>query len=194
MGDRPATVTALLGEWRSGDPDAMNRLLALVYDELRQRAASYMRRERPDHLLQATALVHEAYMRLCGQAKLDIRDRGHLLALLARQMRRILVDGAREDRAQKRWGEMTRVSLDDVPVLQSGRSEELVAVDEALERLRALDPRVAQVVELRYFGGLTERETADALDISLSTVKRDWDFARTWLVARLGSRQGDPSI
>jgi RNA polymerase sigma factor (TIGR02999 family) len=189
MSGRPATITALLAEWRSGNPDARDHLIVAVYDELRRLAAPLMHRERHDHILQTTALVHEAYIRLCGTTMLDIRDRGHLFALLARQMRRILVDAAREARSEKRWGGLTRVALDDVSLLEPGRSEELLAVDEALTRLRALDDRIAQVVELRYFGGLTEREAADALGVSVSTVKRDWEFARAWLVTQLRSAE-----
>jgi len=159
----------------------------VVYRELRQLASSFMQRERPGHTLQTTALVHEAYLRLCGTGPVvDVQNRGHFFALLARQMRRILVDHARTEQAAKRWGGLKRVTLGEVEQPgQVARGDDLLALDEALERLGELDARAASVVELRYFGGLSEQETARALNVSRSTVKRDWEFARTWLISQL---------
>ena len=183
--DQAQTITTLLEEWRAGNADARDRLIEHVYEQLRRIATPLMRRERSDHLLQTTALVHEAYIRLSGQGALQVRDRSHLFALLARQMRRILVDWARAEKADKRWGRLNRIAIPDVPMAQAWRGEDLLALDEALERLEALDPRAAEVVELRYFAGLSEADTADTLNVSVSTVKRDWEFARTWFVTQL---------
>jgi RNA polymerase sigma factor (TIGR02999 family) len=183
--DQTQTITTLLEEWRAGNADARDRLIERVYDQLRRIATPLMRRERSDHMLQTTALVHEAYIRLSGQGALEIRDRSHLFALLARQMRRILVDWARAEKADKRWGRQNRVAINDVPMAQAWRGEDLLALDEALACLETLDPRAAEVVELRYFAGLSEADTAHTLNVSVSTVKRDWDFARAWLATQL---------
>jgi RNA polymerase sigma factor (TIGR02999 family) len=158
----------------------------LVYVELRRLAASYMRRERRDHTLEPTALIHEAYLRLTTGAEIDWQNRGHFLAVFAQQMRRVLVDHARSSRSAKRGGMLHKHSLTEADAAAAPfGSVDVIALDEALARLAALDPRAAQVVELRYFGGLTEREAAATLQISTATLKRDWDFARTWLLSRL---------
>ena len=179
-------ITALLSQWRAGSEEAGTELMNVVYGELRRLAASYMRRERPEHTLAPTALVNEAFLRLSGGAEIDWQNRGHFFAVFAQQMRRVLVDHARSVRSEKRWGGLARQPL-------AGANEadllfqplDVLALNEALERLAALDERAAQVVELRYFGGLTERETAETLHVSTATIKRDWDFARTWLLSRL---------
>jgi RNA polymerase sigma factor (TIGR02999 family) len=182
----PQRITALLSQWRAGNEQAATELMDVVYAELRRLAASYMRRERHEHTLQPTALVHEAFLRLCGGAPIDWQNRGHFFAVFAQQMRRVLVDHARSVGSAKRWGGLEKHSLTGVNVDGAGlASIDVLALDEALERLAALDPRAAQVVELRYFGGLTEREAADTLEISTATIKRDWDFARTWLLSQL---------
>jgi len=186
MAAEPERITALLSQWRDGSQDAGTELMNVVYSELRQLAASYMRRERPDHTLAPTALVHEAYVRLSGGAEIDWQDRGHFFAVFAQQMRRVLVDHARSVRSEKRWGGLEKRPLTgaDVGALPF-ESVDVLALHEALERLAALDARAAEVVELRYFGGLTERETAETLHLSTATIKRDWDFARTWLLSQL---------
>jgi RNA polymerase sigma factor (TIGR02999 family) len=181
----PDAITRLLGEWRAGDQDAANRLMELVYSELHQIASREMRRENAGHTLQTTALVHEAYVRLCGSSPVDWRDRSHFFAVAARQLRRVLVDHARRSHSDKRGGGMTKLSLWDSDSAGVGIDHRLLALDEALERLEALDARAAQALELRFYGGLSEAETAEALEISLATMKRDWDFARTWLAAQL---------
>jgi RNA polymerase sigma factor (TIGR02999 family) len=169
----------LLTRWRTGDPAALDALLPMVYEELRRMARSKLRGERSDHTLQTTALVHEAYLRLVGGGGIDIENRNHFVALVSRMMRQVLVDYARNHLAQKRDGGI-RVELDES--LTDGRTDEnLLAVDAALTRLGEMDPQQAQVVELRFFGGMTIEETSDALSISPATVKRDWTTARAWL-------------
>jgi RNA polymerase sigma-70 factor, ECF subfamily len=173
-------VTDLLLQMRGGDTRAMDRLFPLVYHELRHLAHHQLRRERPGHTLGTTGLVHETYVRLVDQTRVEWRDRGHFLVVAAWAMRRILVDYARRNRAARRGGGSVRFSLDhDVPAEERG--EMLLALDEALERLAALDRRLSQVVEYRYFGGLTEQETADVLGVTRRTVQRDWVKARGWL-------------
>jgi RNA polymerase sigma-70 factor, ECF subfamily len=156
-------------------------LMPLVYDELRRIAARYMSRERPGQTLQATALVNEAYMRLAGERPRAFANRTHFLAIAALSMRQILVQRARARRAAKRGGQPERVTLDDALLADGGTSIDVLALDEALTRLAAIDPQQAKVVELRYFGGLTIEETADAIDMSPATVKREWTMARAWL-------------
>lgn len=174
-------ITAILREI-DGDESAAARLMPLVYDELRRLADSYLRRERPDHTLQPTALVNEAYLRLVDQTRASLRDRSHFFAVAARQMRRVLVDHARRHDAEKRGGGARRVSLDEaVDQAQDPRDLDLVALDAALDKLAELDARQARIVELRYFGGLTVEETAEALGVSATTVKDDWQSARAWL-------------
>ena len=179
----------LLAEIRKGNPEAASKLIPLVYDEMRRLAGRYMRRERPDHTLQATALVHEAYMKMVEQRPADLQNRAHFFGVAAQVMRHILVDHARGHRRDKRGGTKEVVPLDEALVFSEGKSEELVALDEALRRLAKLDQRQAKVVEMRFFGGLTVEETAEALGISPITVKRDWSLARAWLYGDL-ERQG----
>lgn len=179
------TITALLDRWRAGDHEAANQLMTLVYDDLHRIAGREMRREQGEHTLQTTALVHEAYLRINRSAQIDWRDRGHFFAVAATQLRRVLVDHARQRRSEKRGGSVVRLSLIEQDGSAIGVDERLLAVDEALGRLETLDARVAKVVELRYFGGLTEAEAAEALQISIATLKRDWDFAKTWLTEQL---------
>lgn len=180
------TITVLLGRWRSGDQDAANELMALVYDDLHRIAAREMRREQGEHTLQTTALVHEAYLRISRSEGIDWQDRAHFFAVAATQLRRVLVDHARRKRSEKRGGGLVRLSLMESDGGAIGVDERLLAVDEALGRLEALDARAAKVVELRFFGGLNEAEAAEVLRISVATLRRDWDFARTWLTGQLG--------
>jgi RNA polymerase sigma-70 factor, ECF subfamily len=177
--------TALLAAARAGDEHAGKELFAQVYQELRQIAQRYLRAERRDHTLQATALVHEVYLRLFAGAPLDLQNRAHFFAIAAQQMRQILVSHARHKRAQRRGGGLPNVSLSEDGALFYSPDEELLALDEALRQLAEHYPRAARVVELRYFGGLTEEEAAAALGISLTTLKRDWGFAKVWLLRRL---------
>jgi RNA polymerase sigma factor (TIGR02999 family) len=180
-------VSALLGDLRRGEPHAAARLVELVYPELRGIAARYLRSERPDHTLQATALVHETYARLFGGGRSDWKSRAHFFAAVATEMRRILVDYARARNAQKRPGKRAAVSLAEAEGLLKRPDQDLVGLDEALRRLEAVEPRAARVVELRFFTGLDEREAAEALGISVSTLKRDWQYARAWLYKELAS-------
>lgn len=172
-------VTLLLAEWAKGNPDALNDLMPLVYRELRQLAASYLRKERPGHTLQPTALVHEAYLRLVDQTNPTWQSRSHFYGVAARLMRQILVDHARRKQAGKRGG--LQVSLDEVVSFQPERSRDLVALDSGLKALEKIDPRKCQAVELRYFGGLSMEEIAQALDVSAVTVRRDLRMAEAWL-------------
>jgi RNA polymerase sigma factor (TIGR02999 family) len=178
-----AEVTTLLAEWRNGDEPARNRLISVVYDELRRIAAASLKNEAAGHTMQPTDLVHELYLRVFEPGSVNLVDRKHLFAIAARQMRRILVDHARSRNAQKRGG---GVSVDLSQALEpAAKPQDLLVIDEALSKLAELDERAAQVVELRFFAGTTEQETADALEISVNTVKRDWDFARAWLYKTL---------
>jgi len=175
-------VTGLLAELRSGNKEALTKLIPLVYDELHRLAEHYMRNERVGHTLQPTALINEAYMRLASAEKADWQHRAHFVAVAAGTMRRVLIDHARKRKAAKRGGEQAALPLEDnLEFLSEERPEELIALDEALTRLQELDPRQSQVVELRFFGGLTVEETAEVLGISPKTVKRDWAVARAWL-------------
>ena len=184
----PGQVTELLRASRGGDQAAADALIPLVYGELRRLAASYMKLERPDHTLQPTALVHEAYIRLVGQES-DWQGRTHFLGVAARQMRRVLVDHARKRSASKRAGHESRVTFEDALAVANDKPHELVAVDQAVEQLAKEYPRQARVVELRFFGGYTEDETAQILSVSPETVKRDWRFARTWLSREIHQAQ-----
>jgi RNA polymerase sigma factor (TIGR02999 family) len=180
-------VTSLLAQLRSGNQEVASQLVSLVYPQLRKLARRYMKRERQDHTLQATALVHEAYVRMFGSEPIAWQDRAHFFAVAAQQMRRILVDHARQLGAEKRGGSQIRVSLTDVNGLPEKRDENLIALDDALTGLEALDARACRVVELRFFGGLTEKEAAEVLGVSVSTVRRDWEFARAWLFEQLSA-------
>ncbi len=171
----------------SGDPDAKSRLLALLYDDLHALAAARMASERADHTLQPTALVHEAFLRLIDQERVDLRERAHFLALAARTMRRILVDHARAKRTRKRDGAKRAEPLGEADAVRWDDPGDVLDLDEALEALARTQPRQAQVVELRFFGGLGLEEAAEALGVSRDTVKLDWRFARAWLNRRLGS-------
>lgn len=185
MSEDSHAITRLLHEWRSGNKDAAGRLIELVYRELHRMASREMRRERSEHTLQTTALVHEVYLRLCGAEPVQWKDRTHFFAVAAQQLRRVLVDHARRVRSKKRGGGDIIATLFDSDGAAWHFDERLLAVDEALSKLEELDPRAAKVIELRFFGGLTEAEVADALDISLTTLKRDWDFGRSWLATQL---------
>ena len=176
-----ASVTALLAEYRGGDKAALNRLLPLVYDELHRLARRQMRAERPDHLLQTTALVHEAYLRLVAQKNATWDSRVHFFAVAAQVMRHILVDYARGRVRLKRGGAGDLLPLHDVAVMSDERAEELLTVHLALENLAALDPRKSKVFELRYFGGMSVEEAAGVLSLSPATVARDWRMAKAWL-------------
>ena len=177
--------TELLRAWSQGDGSALDRLVPLVYGELHRLARRYMRQERPDHTLQATSLVNEAYLRLIDVNRVEWRDRAHFLAVAAQMMRRILVEFARNRQRQKRGGGAVRVSLDDVQELPKANERDLVALSAALGDLATVDARMSQVVELRFFGGLTVAETADVLNISPETVMRDWKTAKAWLIREL---------
>ncbi len=182
----PGAVTALLKKAGAGDPAAFDALFPLVYAELHRAAAREMRREKPGRTLQTTALVHEAYLRLLKDASLTFESRAHFLGIAARAMREILIERARARVAQKRGGQAVRVTLDDVTARTPPPSIDVLALDEALQRLARLDERHARVVELRYFGGLSVEETAAAMGLSPATVKRTWTLARAWLFKELG--------
>jgi len=164
---------------------AIDQLLPVVYKELRRLAAHFLKQERPDHTLQPTALVHEAYLRLLDQKNISVQNRPQFFAMAAQTMRRILVDYARSHHRQKRGGHQRKIVLDDAIALSQERASELVALDDALNTLAQLYPRKSQVVELRYFGGLSVEETAEVLDVSRKTVMRDWDLAKAWLYQEL---------
>jgi len=182
----PEAVTRILNDARDGRTGAAEQLFQLVYDELRRLAASHMRGERPGHTLQATALVHEAFMRLVRDDQMDWRNRAHFFGAAAEAMRRILVDHARARASLRRGGDRRKVSLEDTPDLSIDRSNEVVAVDAALSRLSELDSRKGRLVELRFFGGLDIEEAAEVLGVSPRTVKRDWTFAKAWLYREIG--------
>ncbi|HEX5438946.1 MAG TPA: sigma-70 family RNA polymerase sigma factor [Gemmatimonadaceae bacterium] len=175
------TATRLLLAWNSGDRQALDAMLPLVYQELHRLAAGYLSRERPDHTLQPTALVHEAYLRLINQRQVNWRNHAQFVGLAAGMMRRILVNHARDRAAAKRGGSRERVSLSLVDAASGAPDVDLIALEDALDRLMALDARKARVVELRFFGGLGMEEIAEVLAISRATVEREWSFARAWL-------------
>jgi RNA polymerase sigma factor (TIGR02999 family) len=177
----PDDITGLLAAWGGGDRAALDRLMPLVYQELRRLAHRQMRRERGGDTLQTTALVNEAYLRLVDYERVKARDRSHFLAIAAQVMRRILIERARGRHSNKRGSNPQRISLEDMAEVADERAANLIALDDALQALSTIDPRKAQLVELRYFGGLTIEETADVLGISTPTVERDWRTARIWL-------------
>ena len=181
-------VTGLLLSWRQGDATALDHLVPLVYDELRRLARRHLRREPPEHALQATALVHEVYLRLMKVDRLTLNNRTHFFGVAAVLMRQILVDHARRQRADKRGGHVTIVSLDDVSPSTQPASVDVLALDHALEALSALDARQGRVVELRFFAGLSIEETAEVLGVSTATVEREWVLAKAWLYRRLSPR------
>ena len=180
-----ASVTQLLLEWTGGDRAALDRLMPLVYDELRRLAGGYLGRERRDHTLQPTALVNEAFLRLVDQKRIQWQSRAHFLALAATLMRQLLISHARKHRAAKRGSGGPRLTLLELDLAVEARDVDLLDLDRALSGLADLDPRQARVVELRYFGGMTVEETAEVLEISPATVKLDWSFARAWLLREL---------
>jgi RNA polymerase sigma-70 factor (ECF subfamily) len=180
----PGEVTGLLIAWRAGDREALDRLIPLVYGELHRMAERHLRRERPGHTLQPTAIVNEVYLKLLGRRGSDWKDRAHFFAVAAQSMRRILVEHARHRNAKKRGGQGTRYLLDTV-VLTEPRAVDLMALDDALAKLSALDEEQGRVVELRFFGGLTEEETAEVLSVSSRTIKRKWVAAKTFLYREL---------
>jgi RNA polymerase sigma-70 factor, ECF subfamily len=174
-------ITQLLIDWSNGDSSALERVLPLVELELRRIASHYMQRERAGHTLQTTALVNEAYLRFVDQKKVRWQNRAHFFGIAAQLMRRILLDHARNQHRQKRGGFAQHIRLSDACLISSERSSELIALDEALQRLERIDARKSQVVEMRYFGGMSVEETAAVLQVSPITVIRDWNFARAWL-------------
>ncbi len=178
-------LTELLSDWQQGDQSALNKLTPLVYDELRRIAHRYVQREHNGHTLDTTALVNEAYLRLAGQKKIDWQNRSHFFAFTAQVMRHILIDHARRRRYAKHGGDAARMSLAEAELMSQERARELVDLDEALDELAQLDPRKSRVVELRYFGGLDLAETAEVLEVSIMTVRRDWRAAKAWLFRRM---------
>ena len=179
---RSPDITQILRDWSGGDREALDTLMPLVYDELRRQASRFLRRENSDHTLQTTALIHEAYIKLIDQRKTDWQNRSHFFAIASQAMRRILVDHARTKHREKRGGHDLKLPLDEaMTVAGDEKSVDLVALDEALTRLEAIDKQQSRVVELRYFSGLSLEDTADVLKISRSTAARDWAMARAWL-------------
>jgi RNA polymerase sigma factor (TIGR02999 family) len=178
-------VTQLLADWSQGDRTALEKLTPLVYEELRRLAHHYMEGQRPNHTLQTTALVNEAYLRLAEQRKPNFTNRSHFFAVAAKAMRQILVDYAKAQQRQKRGAGASKVDLDEAALISPEQSSAILDLNDALERLASLDPRAAHVVELRYFGGLKQEEIAEVLKISIVTIRRDWVFARAWLYREL---------
>ena len=189
----PHEVTQLLIDWSNGSQDAVEHLFPLVYEELRRLAHRYMRRERPGHTLQTTAVVHEAYLRLIDQNHVQWQNRAHFFAIAAQMMRRILITHAQSHAYTKRGGGALKVSLDEAAILSPARAGELIALDEALKSLAVIDVRRSQVVELRFFGGLSNEEIAEVLKISPNTVTRDWNVAKAWLYREMSKEQEDES-
>jgi len=190
MTSATSEVSGLLVAWSEGDPDALDSLWSLVYRDLRGLARGYLRNERSDHTLQATDLVHEAYVRLIGQNQVNARQRAQFFALAAQTMRHILVDHARRKLAQKRGAGASRISLDEMPNLTIDDSDELVALDDALNDLAEVDAELAQLVELRFFGGMKNEEMATLLEVSVATISRRWRVARAWLYRALAAEAG----
>ena len=189
----PHQVTSLLQAWSLGDEQALQQLIPLVYEELRRVAGRYMAGEHASHTLQTTALIHEVYVRLVDVPSASIRNRTHFFAICARLMRNVLVDFARSRGSEKRGGGAMHVALDEALQVSSTPDPDLVALDQALERLAAIDRRKSQVVELRFFGGLSVDETAEALEVSPETVMRDWKFAKVWLLRELNPQDAHGS-
>ncbi len=185
----PSDITGMLVDWGNGDRSALDKLLPLVERELHRLARSYMRRENPDHTLQTTALINETYLRLVDQRKVQWQNRAHFFGIAAQIMRRILLNYARDQNRLKRGGRAIHVSLSEAMVLPAEKDRELIALNDALNRLEAIDERKSKVVELRYFGGLTVDEIAEVLKVSPITVLRDWQFAKAWLLRELQNGQ-----
>jgi RNA polymerase sigma factor (TIGR02999 family) len=181
MSSAPPTVTQLLSEWSKGDHAALEQLMPMVYEELRRLARSHLRRERRDHTLQATALVHEAYLRLIDQHSVSWQNRAHFLGMAAQMMRRVLVNHAVARKTSKRGGSSQKITLDEAVKIGVQREVDLISLDDALKELEELDSRQSRIVELRFFGGLSIEETAEALSLSPATVKREWNTAKLWL-------------
>ena len=184
-------VTQILQDWKKGDREAPDRLLPLVYDEMRRLARIHLAKERPGHTLQPTALVNEAYLRLVDQTRVDWQNRSHFYGIAASMMRRVLIDHARAHAAEKRGGGAIRLSIDDVQVPLEQRAADFVALDEALKRLSQFDERKSKVVEMRFFGGLNDEEIAEVLGVTTRTVLRDWKKARLWLYRELSVAAAD---
>jgi RNA polymerase sigma factor (TIGR02999 family) len=187
----PQEITQLLLAWRSGDQTALDQLMPLVYQELRRLAQHFINHERPGHLLQTTALVHEAYLRLIDSSRVQWESRAHFFAVAGQLMRRVLVDAARERQSRKRGGEWVQVSLAEAVVIPQRRSADLIALDDALDVLAAMDKRKSEIVVMRFFGGLSVEETAAVLEVSPDTVMRDWQLAKVWLYRELSKDEGD---
>ena len=189
MADPPITdTTRLLRDWAGGDPEALKQLTPRVYQELRRMAAHFLQNERPGYTLQSVDLVHEVYLRLIDVRQVDWQHRAHFLAVSATLMRRILLDRARRRSAAKRGGKQQIVNLDEGLDVADGRARELIALDDALNTLAQVDPRKAQIVELRFFGGLSVEETAEVIKVSCDTIMRDWKLAKAWLSTELGRK------
>lgn len=186
-------ITLLLLAWREGEKEALDKLIPIVYAELRRLAHNYMRDERKGHILQTTALVNEVYVRLLDCSRVNWQNRAHFLAISAQLMRRILVDFARSQRSLKRGGAAQRISLEEFQIAFAEPDPDLIEIDEALQSLALVDARKCQVVELRFFGGMTAEETAEALGVSPDTVLRDWKLARAWLARELKKADNGPS-
>jgi RNA polymerase sigma factor (TIGR02999 family) len=185
VSDDQQDITRLLLAWREGEESALDELMPIVYDQLKQLAAAYMRRQKPGHSLQTIDLVNEAYMRLIDSNRVNWQDRNHFYAIAAQIMRRLLVDSARKRNSQKRGGGRAQVTLDDNINATVGSDADFVALDDAMKLLAELNPRHSKIIELRYFGGLTEEQTAEVLGVSARTVRRDWTLARAWLYREL---------
>lgn len=186
---KESDVTQILREWSQGEAEAPGRLMPLVYEELRRRAADCLRRERKDHTLQPTALVHEAYVKLVGQDRAQWKNRAHFCSVAAQLMRRILVKYAEAHRAEKRGGQMRKIYLDETSELAHERAPDLLALDDALKSLAVSHPRESEIVELKFFGGLNAKEIGEVLNVSTKTVLRDWQFARAWLNRHLAREE-----
>lgn len=178
-------VTEILQQWREGDESAGKRLFPMVYDELKRQARTYLRRERPSHTLQPTALVHEAYLKLVDQTALPASNRIHFFGIASKIMRQILVDHARRHNAEKRGGAAKRFSIEDLDILPGQSAADILELDAALEKLKEIDERKSSVVDMRFFGGLKEKEIAEVLGVTEKTVRRDWQFAKVWLYREL---------
>jgi len=184
--ESPHDITQMLIELTDGNTEVVNQILPRIYDELRKLASSYLRRERADHTLQPTALVHEAYMKLIDQKKVHWQNRAHFFGIAAQVMRRILLDHARKHNADKRGGEAEKLPIEEeILVVSHEKSAELIALDDALETLAKMDPQKAKIVELRYFGGLSIEETAEVMGVSVPTINRQWRMAKAWLYGQI---------
>ncbi len=186
---KQSNVTQILRDWNEGDADAPARLMPLVYEELRRRAADCLRRERRDHTLHPTALVHEAYVKLVGQNRAQWKDRAHFCSVAAQLMRRILVKYAEAHNADKRGGQLRKIYLDETRELAQERAPDLLALDDALKSLAVSHPRESEIVELKFFGGLNAKEIGELLNVSTKTVLRDWQFAKAWLSRQLAREE-----